>query len=293
MQRLSVVVPALGLATCLASPSVQAADFVCTAVPPSSDADRPPLTQVWNQRCIPYWITDNGGFLLEPEFETLVQESFEVWSNPTCNDLNFRYTGATSQGAEFDPDSSSNQNVVATTASRAESEELFGIGDGLLAITLTSFSLDTGEIFDADIVLNAAVFSFANIEDPSTCVSSLEVFDLQNVLVHEIGHFIGFDHVDDAEATMFESALPCETLKRDLAAVDLDGVCSVYPAGRGPMTCDPADDYGSGGFLSRFRNQCDDGGCRCTGATAQRTQPYWVLVLAGLLFALRRRACSA
>ena len=261
-----------------------AAAFVCTAVP---DAD-PPLTQAWNQRCVPFWINNDSPMLLTDESEQLVQDSFEEWSNQDCTDLNFRYAGGTSQGALFDPDSAQNKNVVLVVDTQAQADEVFD-EPGLLAITLTSFSVETGEIFDADIVMNAAEFRFETVTNVAACRGLTNPpFDLQNTLVHEIGHFIGFDHTPEPEATMFASAQACETLKRDLAATDLDGVCTVYPTGSRPQTCAPPSSYGSSGFISRFRDQCDRLDCGCSSVEDGR--PSWPLGLLLLaLLAFRRR----
>ena len=268
--------------------------FVCTAVPNSS----PPLTQVWNQRCLPYRINTNGAFFSRSANQSIVRRSFEEWSSPSCTDLVFQFNGSTNQGAEFDPDAgASNQNVVLATNTVAEAIALIG-EPNLLAITLTSFSVETGEILDADIIINAATFTFEEVADPATCQSRGElVFDLANTMVHEIGHFIGFDHTPDNQATMFETASACEVLKRDLNATDLDGLCTVYADGMPPQTCDPAPDYGSGGFLAQFRDQCgggDDGGCACVAAAspapvASRTWLWGLLPLVAVAPWARRR----
>ena len=55
--------------------------------------------------------------------------------------------------------------------------------------------------------------------------------DLENVFAHELGHYLGLAHSTEAEATMFASAVAGETLKRDLAADDVEGLCAAYPPG--------------------------------------------------------------
>lgn len=262
--------------------------FECTAVPNSD----PPITQVWNQRCLPFWINADSTFLLSDENEAAVLRSFGQWSNPDCTDLTFNYVGATAQKAEFDPARSDNRNVLMTVETATEAAQVIGVPD-LLAITLTSFSVETGEIFDSDIILNLAEFNFERVANTATCEaeSNFTIFDLENTLVHEIGHFIGFDHVTEADATMFASAQACEILKRDLSADDLNGLCSVYPVDAPPQTCSPAADYGSGGFLTRFRDQCNrpEEGCRCTFASTRNSGPWFALLLF-IPFVLRRRA---
>ncbi|HEY0712882.1 MAG TPA: hypothetical protein VGF45_09430 [Polyangia bacterium] len=126
-----------------------------------------------------------------------------------------------------------------------------------IAITTVTSNKRTGEILDADIELNAVTQTFADIvvDGPRPRGSLMTAQDLQNTLTHELGHFIGFDHncfdpaaspsppkdqfnrdaplcstasASIAEATMFNSALPGETKKRDLADDDLDALCDIY-----------------------------------------------------------------
>lgn len=252
------------------------------------------LTQVWTEdnRCLPFHLSSRTRVLDGDDVEAIVLDSFAQWSDPGCTDLSLVYRGRTRQRVGFDPSSSDNQNVV--TAVEDESE-LVGVFDDprLIAITETTHATETGEIFDADIILNAARYRFEDVGSELTCRARRdEVFDLKNTLVHEVGHFLGFDHTPDEGATMFLSAPTCETRKADLNATDLDGLCQVYASGRPSMTCSPPESYRlSSGDPTRYRRQCardDSGGCTSAGA-----EPAWLLLLSGLGFArIRRRRLS-
>ena len=268
--------------------------FVCTPATDPNDPDAVVVfTQVWNQRCLPFWINTSSDLLLTQRTEAIVRGSFEEWSNPSCTDLAFQYRGVTQQSAGFDSTSRSNENVVLTTRSVSNPDTLIARPD-LLAITVTAYSTETGEIFDADIILNDADVRFDEVTNTRACLDRDEiVYDLANTLVHEIGHFIGFDHTPDGNATMFASAASCETSKRDLGTTDVNGVCTVYPAGQGPNTCVAPDSYGDSLALSRFRNQCGGGddGCACVGR-ARKSPVFGLLSLllpAIALFSLRKR----
>jgi len=77
-------------------------------------------------------------------------------------------------------------------------------------------------IVAADIALNTADFSFTTGEDADR-------MDLQSVLTHELGHLLGLDHSEDAEATMFATTELGETSKRSLRPDDQNGLQKLYP----------------------------------------------------------------
>lgn len=287
---------ALLLAAPLALAPAHAFAFTCTAVPSAE----PALSQVWQQRCLPFWINPDSALMAAENIPQLVDQSFDQWSSNACTDLSFEYYGETDQLGQFDPSRCDNKNVIAAVDTQAELNEYFDSPD-LLAVTLTSFSRATGEIFDADILFNTVNpdFVFQDVRAIAMCPAQTpRPYDFRNTLVHEIGHFIGFDHVFDDEATMFASASSCEVVKRNLAEDDIDAVCTTYPAGQPARTCAPADDYDVGGSPEIFRNQCAnaledmcDGSstCSCRSTGAPRGAPWWSLGLLGLVFALRRQ----
>jgi hypothetical protein len=89
-----------------------------------------------------------------------------------------------------------------------------------LGLTTVVFDTETGEIFDADIELNATF--------PLTTGEPIE-YDLVSVLTHEAGHFLGLAHAAEPDATMFFSYEPGTTELRSLHADDVAGVCEAYP----------------------------------------------------------------
>jgi hypothetical protein len=115
-------------------------------------------------------------------------------------------------------------------------------GQFTLALTTVTYSTKTGAIYDADIELNSADWLFTTVDSPP-CVEGMEAVtcvatDVQNTLTHEIGHFLGFDHVNNPNSTMAPTAPIGETSKRVLDPGTQDGFCTTYPRGQPPTPCD-------------------------------------------------------
>jgi MYXO-CTERM domain-containing protein len=295
MRRLWLAAPL----TLLATAAAPAYAYFCTlAVCDARDAacTSPRPTQAWQQRCIPFYVSTSGSLFDGTAGEQLVIQSFGVWSGQDCTDLDFKFMGRTTEREAWNPNNpADNKNVIASVE---DSQDDFEQEPRLLALTLTRYAVATGEIFDADIIVNAVDHEFDDVADGVACRNTTRAFDLRNTLVHEMGHFIGFDHTPVQDATMFASADTCEVAKRDLASDDMMGICAVYPKGGDTRTCTPAADYTPSGLdPTPFRNQCDrkaeplptgTGGCSCATQQADAAL-VWVLV-GGLALALRRRA---
>jgi MYXO-CTERM domain-containing protein len=139
-----------------------------------------------------------------------------------------------------------------------------------LAITSVFAQKRDGLIVDADMEINAVNTNFKWSDVVRDGGRGRQ--DIQNVLTHEFGHLIGLDHTcflptgkprprdntgafipdcsaaspDVQETTMFASAIPGDTRKRDLAPDDMAGACTIYPVGSGS-------------------EEEDDGGCAVAG----------------------------
>jgi len=294
-------VRAFALATLLV-PSTAAA-FECTLSAPKTGVQ--PTTQVWRQRCIPYAVNSASPVLTENGRLDVVHRSFKRWTDQTCSDLEFRDVGLTDQKHEFDASNASlNRNAVSVLSAEAEIAALMAArkwsSRSMVAAAITSHSTTTGEIIDADILLNDVDFDFVVADEVANCVAGdITVQDLENTLVHEIGHVFGLDHVDDPEATMYRMAEGCETKKRDPAQDDVNGLCTVYPVGGPTATCQPPpnNDYEPAGTNpSAFRDQCarfdgtnGNGGCECSASHRTGGTSALAAVFLFALVATRRR----
>lgn len=151
---------------------------------------------------------------------------------------------------------------------------------------------DTGEIYDADMLLNETLGTPAICDDE--CPEG--GFDLQNVITHEAGHFLGLGHSDVSEATMSPQATIGETFKRDLASDDIEGLCAVYGE-REKVACETNDFIPNHGFSPTCSDptEASQSASTCTvtavGNRAGWSQGALLFTVLGLL-ALRRRRSS-
>jgi MYXO-CTERM domain-containing protein len=92
-----------------------------------------------------------------------------------------------------------------------------------LGLTTITFNPDTGEIYDADMEINSTPSVPLSLADPVPP----DGYDLQSIITHETGHFLGMAHSGDVAATMFAHYVPGTISMRVLSQDDRDGICSI------------------------------------------------------------------
>jgi hypothetical protein len=160
----------------------------------------------------------------------------------------------------------------------------FGQPGRTIALTIIQFNTETGEIFDADIAVNSAFMRL------STESNGIDGFDLEAVMTHEVGHFLGLAHSEVFSAIMSKeyAAVVGEV---ELDPDDTAGICAVQPPAPG---ADDDDCSPRHGFHSACggRTPTVSGGCALTPAASQ--QSGWVAFAAAALTVLAfRRPRSA
>ncbi len=251
----------------------------------------------WHRRCVALSIDEQrpAGLTDELVFSS-VDLAMTAWSDVRCAEGTVELTlgrdrqPAQCQRAEFSLEDG-NVSVIAFVSDWAERD----LDPLAYALTTVWHDRDTGEILDADVLVNATRGPYAWCPEPDGCLPDAEeviAVDLPNTLTHELGHVLGLSHSQEPEATMAGEAPRGEVRKRTLEADDRAGLCAAYPPGSLPVTCDFTP---YGGFdLNCVEEPCQEG-CCCRierqGAEGSRpTAPFeWLLLAGGALWLAARR----
>lgn len=278
----------------------------------------------WANPCLSYAVDSRGSQWMENgDIEEAVDLAFEAWENADCGgsppNLIFKpLQPSTCKRAEYNC-GGSNVNTIAFLnpwKDECSDDEEPGYDSNAFAVTIVWHDTSTGEILDADMMINDQLSSrfnaggpYANCPDTGCTGNDA---DLGSIVTHEAGHFIGIGHcnptdIDDptdpcVTATMFAQAERASVNKRTLAADDIDAVCTIYPPGNLDQSCNAAPRGGlqlncetdaDGNALACGGSTCSNGGGGGCSATNQPAQAPWggvLAVLIGLTVWRRRRA---
>lgn len=141
-----------------------------------------------------------------------------------------------------------------------------------LAITILTYDGNTGEIVDADIVVNGK-YKFAVLPETSTTLHTTntdgivhsdeeaspdKIYDIHHVLAHETGHSLGLnDEEADGTVLMYRYSAPNDTSIREPQEDDRSGAASIY-AGVSGSSADVAT--GCGGATVSPKNPSNASG---------------------------------
>lgn len=207
----------------------------------------------WDDRSfpIPYYISAPT-FAGLPSYVPAIDASFHEWASFQDVKVDFVAMGCTNKIKN------ENDGVNSVILVR----DNWGFDSAAIAITrnfyVSGTSPSAGMILDSDILLNAVDHDFTTTNEPGK-------HDVQNIVTHEVGHFIGMGHEvapADSHATMYAVASPNEFEKRDLDASDLQGLYSAYagvPFSKQPTLNGPSCEVFNtgGGCLAAHHRETD------------------------------------
>jgi Matrixin len=266
-------------------------DFVsrCASLDPPAKV----LPIYWSNACVSYDIQKDAS--VQVPYDTAAQffaAAFAKWTGTTCA-TGGRVSIDTKDLGPVDCDlvqyssDQGNQHVIIFHDDTWPHE---GDANTTLALTTMTFDPDTGEIYDADMELNS-------FDNDFTVTNTGVQFDLQSIVTHETGHFLGLAHSADMNAVMWPEYVAGTTTLRTLSPDDVAAICTVYPPSPVNSDCDATPRHG---FSPLCEAQQPTPSSCCTvapGSESGRGPAAGVLVvLSALVLAARRsrlRASSA
>jgi len=279
---------------------------------------------VWTDPCLSYAVDRRGSVWMDlSEIEDSVNAAFETWETAACPEggtPNLVFKPSMQPSTCKRPEFNSVGKNVNTIAFLDPWKDPCLDDDGdpyderAFAVTIVWYNTSTGEIFDADMMINDQQFSGGRAGGPYAdcpedgCDGSDA--DLRGIVTHEAGHFIGIGHCNPKDendpndpcvmATMFSRADRNAVAKRSLAPDDIDAVCDIYPPGSLDETCTAIP---FGGLQLNCETTeagnpiaCDAPGAASSGCSCSTTQTpadaLWATfaVLIGLTVTRRRSA---
>ena len=274
---------------------------------------------VWKNPCLSYAIDARGSEWMDlADIETAIDASFATWANADCDgdtpNLIFKpLQASTCRRAEFN--TTGNVNTIAFLDPWkdpcADSDDP-GYDNNAFAVTVVWHNTSTGEILDADMMINdqlATRFNaggpYANCPDTGCEPGDPGEADLANIVTHEAGHFIGIGHSEVESATMFASADRQSVDKRTLDPDDREAVCTIYPPDSGNLdsSCNATpmgglelncetDDQGNLLTCDEPGSTGGSSGCSAYPVSNPADGPWGAVILALLGLSVRRRRAA-
>jgi hypothetical protein len=261
--------PTLGFAYCRTTTCAQQNPPVqCSAEGAVTGCQTVGTKLFWPRACMSFSVQRDGSKqagnpITADQLQSIVRASFDNWQG-------------TLAGEEWDcPDDVRKPNLSVVTYPQVACNEtrynkdapnqnvwLFrddswpheGGGDRTIALTLVSFNPTTGEIYDVDVELNSYAQDFT-IQD-----GAIGGTDLQSVVQHESGHFLGLAHATQSSSTMWANYNGSSEM-RTLSVDDQAGICEIFPPTDTPdPSCNPAPRHG-------FSTKCEDKDSGCSIAS--------------------------
>jgi len=203
----------------------------CAVLKPPPSCKRDPETGCWQagipifwpQQCMSYAVNTGGWPRLGLDYAaatTIIDGAFAHWPTVTCADGGspsvavMSRAGLTCDRVEYNS-TGPNANAILFR------DDHWTHDAAAYAVTTVTFNPRTGQILDADMEIQTAL---------------LTPGDLNFVVTHESGHFLGLDHSPDPTDVMY-AGYDGGAVTPYLSSDDVEAICTIYPTSRSAPAC--------------------------------------------------------
>lgn len=236
----------------------------------------------WRTGCVSFSVQKDGSPKRNISYDkahSVVTRAFDRWTGVSCNGKAMSLEVSDLSPAICSEPEYNSGNPNANVIMFRDTDWPYAGENATLALTTITFNFETGEIFDADIEVNS-------YKTGLTTSDTVVEFDLESIITHEAGHFLGLSHSSVSNATMFLKYDEGDLSLRDLHADDIDGICAAYPPDREITNADCRPRHG---FSPDCRPPPDKGCSIGAAGTSPSLRGAWLLLFGlGVSGAVRR-----
>jgi hypothetical protein len=187
----------------------------------------------WRQPCVSFDVQKDASVQVDyTSADLALKSAFAAWTGAACGAASpsiqaydFGSVDCTKVQYNYDNGEGNANILIFRDKSWPHSKGSAQGSADIIALTTVTFDPVKGDIFDADIEVNSANFEL-------TVTPSTTAIDLQSVLTHEAGHFLGLAHTQDTGATMYPDYSAGTVGKRTPDTDDVACICEAYPPDR-------------------------------------------------------------
>jgi len=182
---------------------------------------------------VPYVVNVNYSFGDSSFVLDGIITSFQVWEDDPESYIDFTYDGS------FDGIPSSFDGVGSMNEANEVGWASLSDYPGAIAVTMVWYNIFSGVIAEVDMALASELPWTQNIVsgDPDTAAGTAGFYDVQNIVTHEVGHWLLLEDLYQkpaGEQTMFGYGAMGEVKKRSLESGDEAGIREIYSGAEMP-----------------------------------------------------------
>ncbi|HMI83550.1 MAG TPA: matrixin family metalloprotease [Polyangiaceae bacterium] len=216
----------LGILTAVRPASAYCRTTICPLCDNDPNECPSDLPITWPSSCMAYTMQYLASKQIDLATATMVMErAFAAWQEVKCSNgsppavhVDHGFGTAACKLHEYNQ-TDANANLVIFRDDKWPYE---GSGN-VLGLTTVTYSRRTGVIFDVDMEINST--QHLSVDDPVP----KNAYDLQSIVTHEAGHFLGMAHSLVSTATMWSTYTSGSGSFRMLDPDDAAGICAVFP----------------------------------------------------------------